>query len=132
MLFRSHAGDDGGQQQLLLLSRNKQAVQQSRPLELGDGLEPVRLEVAPLAVAGRALRCLTFHPLPAPLTGPEPVLSLELAQEMARLEGELLSSQNSLRESMAELEQANEELEASAEELQASNAELVALNQELR
>ncbi len=116
---------------LLLLSRNNQAVQQSRPLQLGDGLEPVRLEVAPLAVAGRALRCLTFHPLPAPLAGPVQSLSLELTQEMARLEGELLSSQNSLRESMAELEQANEELEASAEELQASSEELQASNEEL-
>ncbi len=116
---------------LLLLSRNNPAVQLSRQLRLGNDQDTVRLEVAGLVVEGRSLRCLTFHRLPAPVSGPEPALSLELTQEMARLESELLNSQNSLRESMAELEQANEELEASAEELQASSEELQSSNEEL-
>jgi two-component system CheB/CheR fusion protein len=116
---------------LLLLSRNDGAVRQSRALRLGDDQEPVMLEVASLQVEDRSLRCLSFHRLPASDPTVAPPLSLELNQEMARLESELLRSQNSLRESMAELEQANEELEASAEELQASSEELQASNEEL-
>lgn len=115
---------------LLLLSRNDGAVRQSRALRLGDDQESVLLEVASLQVEDRSLRCLSFLRLPAyPYVAPP--LSLEINQEMARLESELLRSQNSLRESMAELEQANEELEASAEELQASSEELQASNEEL-
>lgn len=116
---------------LLLLSNDDGIVRQSRTLRLGDDPEPLLLEVAPLVVEGRSLRCLSFHRLPGPGPMETPPLSLELNQEMARLEGELLRSQNSLRESMAELEQVNEELEASAEELQASSEELQASNEEL-
>jgi len=116
---------------LLLLSRNDGTVRQSRSLQLEDDPEPVLLEVAPLVVDGRSLRCLSFHRLPVPGPMTAAPVSLDLNQEMARLEGELLRSQNSLRESMAELEQANEELEASAEELQASSEELQASNEEL-
>jgi len=116
---------------LLLLSRDDATFRQSRTLRLDGDPEPVLLEVAPLLVDGRSLRCLSFHRLPAPAHVNECQASPELNQEMARLEGELLKSQNSLRESMAELERANEELEASAEELQASSEELQASNEEL-
>ncbi|MEB3320317.1 MAG: chemotaxis protein CheB [Cyanobium sp.] len=121
---------------LFLLVRADQAPASSTSLQLGPLESPVRLEAAPLKVGDRVFTVLSFitqrGEAPPPPTGlPSPDRDAAFAQEIERLERELLSSQDTLRRSMADLEQANEELEASSEELQASSEELQSSNEEL-
>ncbi len=121
---------------LFLLVRADGAAVSSQAIRL-EGIDaPVRLEARPLRVVERPLTVLSFVSQAddgdsdgpgAPLTE----RSVVFDQEIERLEGELLASQDTLRRSLAQLEQANEELEASSEELQASSEELQSSNEEL-
>ncbi len=122
---------------LVLLVRADGLPVRSRPLPLKEGNQQVRLEARPLAVRDRQLTVLTFLPdggEPEALQGSEPVRErdADLDREIARLETDLLMSQESQRCSMAQLEAANQELEASAEELQAFSEELQSANEELQ
>lgn len=84
---------------------------------------PLRLSVQPLPVGGLQWLLLSFHQDPggAPTTVGTPLAD---GAEVARLERQLLASQDSLRRSLLQLEQAHGELQAHAEELQASSEEL--------
>ena len=121
---------------LLLMVRADGLPIRSRPLHLQELDRRLRLEARPLRVVDRVLTVLTFLSEDGDATGEPTIVDSEgrdrdFDQEIARLEKELLSSQDSLRRSLAELEAANEELEASAEELQASSEELQSSNEEL-
>ena len=91
---------------------------------------PLRLSVQPLPVGERQWLLLSFHPDPgaAPIPVAPPIAD---GAEVARLERQLLASQDSLRRSLLQLEQAHEDLQAHAEELQASSEELQTSHEEL-
>ncbi|KEF43473.1 MAG: diguanylate cyclase [Cyanobium sp. CACIAM 14] len=121
---------------LLLIVRADAQPIRSRLLHLPEFDIRVRLEARPLQVGDQRLTLLGFLPEPPDGTAPpEPIPEISRDEpydlEIARLEKELLASQDSLRRSLADLEGANEELEASAEELQASSEELQSSNEEL-
>lgn len=121
---------------LLLMVRADGLPIRSRLLHLQDLDLRVRLEARPLRVIDRVLTVLTFLSEDSAAAGKPTTINPEgrdpdFDREIARLENELLSSQDSLRRSLADLESANEELEASAEELQASSEELQSSNEEL-
>ena len=118
---------------LFLLSRADRSPAQGQPIAI-EGVEGlVALTATPLAVSGRALTILSFTRSSA-----APEMDVTAARpdsvnvELARLERELLATQDTLRRSLADLQVANEELEASSEELQASSEELQAMNEELQ
>ncbi|MCP9929440.1 PAS domain S-box protein [Cyanobium sp. AMD-g] len=122
---------------LLLLVRADGVPIRSRPIRMKGHDRPLRLEVRPLLVTDRTLTVLTFLPVsehPAEDGAGDEVLerNADLDREIARLESDLLKSQESQRISLAELEAANQELEASAEELQAFSEELQSANEELQ
>ncbi|WP_411867513.1 CheR family methyltransferase [Vulcanococcus limneticus] len=91
---------------------------------------PLRLSVQPLPVGERQWLLLSFHPDPGavPIPVAPPIAD---GAEVARLEQQLLASQDSLRRSLQQLEQAHEDLQAHAEELQASSEELQTSHEEL-
>ena len=104
---------------LFLLSRADRSPAQGQPIAI-EGVEGlVALTATPLAVSGRALTILSFTRSSA-----APEMDVTAARpdsvnvELARLERELLATQDTLRRSLADLQVANEELEASSEELQ--------------
>lgn len=121
---------------LFLLVRTDRSAVRSCSLHLPTVSAPVWLEAAPLQVGERVMTVLTFHQEPGdqppPVEGPTMAdRDGVFAREIARLERELIASQDTLRRSMLDLEQVNQELEASSEELQASAEELQSSNEEL-
>lgn len=121
---------------LLLLVRADRYRASSGTLSLADLEGLLRLEANPLPVGDRDFTVLSFiqekpDSRSAEHRGAHSKRDAAFAQEIERLERELLSSQDSLRRSLADLERANEELEASSEELQASSEELQSSNEEL-
>ncbi|MDM7952122.1 MAG: chemotaxis protein CheB [Cyanobium sp. CZS 25K] len=121
---------------LLLLVRADGLPIRSQPLDLKASAIKLRLEASPLPVGGKLLTVLTFlaertEPAAATSIAETPTRNADFDREIARLESELINSQDSLRRSLADLEGANEELEASSEELQASSEELQSSNEEL-
>ncbi|MEB3260500.1 MAG: CheR family methyltransferase, partial [Cyanobacteriota bacterium] len=121
---------------LFLLARAGRSPVRSGRLQLADRSHPLRLEASTLRVGDQDLTLLSFvedadlEPEQARFAPSE--RNTILAQEIERLEKELLASQETLRRSLLHLEQTNEELEASSEELQATNDETALLNQQLR
>ncbi|MEB3318886.1 MAG: chemotaxis protein CheB [Cyanobacteriota bacterium] len=120
---------------LLLLARAGRTPVRSGRLILPELPSPLRLEAAPILVGQQNLTILSFiQEMEA--ESPMPVFenvehNTIFAQEIERLEQELLTSQDTLRRSLLHLERVNEELEASSEELQASSEELQSSNEEL-
>ena len=123
---------------LLLMVRADGQPVSSRSLAVDSGgAGRLHLEARPLTLGDRALVLLSFvdHAAAADLADVPPQVVGErdgaFDAAIARLERDLLASQDQLRHSLGELEQANEELEASSEELQASSEELQSSNEEL-
>ncbi len=121
---------------LVLLARAEGEPVRSRPLALEALNLAVRLEARPLWVQDRQLTVLSFLPVGDGQADTDDhqvrERDADLDREIARLECDLLSSQESQRSSMVQLEAANQELEASAEELQAFSEELQSANEELQ
>jgi two-component system CheB/CheR fusion protein len=118
---------------LLLLARAGGDVGPGRAVHVDDEGPDVTVGVRRLAVAGRRLflLCLAAAP-PASGIRPDPAdRGATMDARLSALEGELLTTQESLRAAVADLEAANEELQASSEELAAATEELQASYEEL-
>lgn len=118
----------------LLLALRAKGERVASPVLSGDEVPGgVRLVASPLQVGPRVLTELEFVRSDIEVRPPIEMgeRGSEFDAEIARLERELLKSQESLEGSLADLETAHEELLASNEELQASSEELQSSYEEL-